>query len=44
VTGQAIPIPFGASVPIPEPASLTLLGALGLFLLTRRANRLVRRP
>jgi hypothetical protein len=26
VTGQAIPIPFGASVPIPEPASLTLRG------------------
>ena len=28
VTGQAIPIPFGASVPIPEPASLTLRGGL----------------
>jgi hypothetical protein len=40
VTGQAIPISVGAGVPIPEPASLSLLGgALGLFLLTRRAKR-----
>jgi hypothetical protein len=45
-TGQADPgFLTGAGAPIPEPASLTLLGgALGLFLLTRRTNRRVRRP
>jgi hypothetical protein len=39
VTGDAIP------TPIPEPASLTLLGgAIALFLFARRANRRVRHP